>query len=161
MSNYDYPILIVDDDEIILLALRENLTQQGYTVHTTQNPVYGLERVREEHFAIIICDQRMAEMNGLEFLRLCKEIQPEASRVLITGVLTIKTLIEAINKSEIFRFVAKPWTKSDLLQVVREAVQRHQLWLEKESQREEQEALIARLQAQSGQGGQPCIATEK
>ncbi len=69
----------------------------------------------------------MAEMTGLEFFTKAKDIQPDASRILITGVLTLKVVIDAVNKGEIFRFLAKPWMREELIATVRNAVQRFQL----------------------------------
>lgn len=120
-------ILVVDDDEIILIALAETLKHEGYSVTTTQSPRQAVEYLRDERFAVIISDQRMAEMTGLEFLQKASQIQPNASRILITGVLTLKTIIAAINTGEIFRFIAKPWLREELLATIRNAVQRHQL----------------------------------
>lgn len=120
-------ILVVDDDEIILVALAETLRVEGYEVTTTQWPTEALKHLKEKTFAVIISDQRMNEMTGLEFLSEAAQIQPEASRILITGVLTLKTVIEAINTGEIYRFIAKPWLREELLATIRNAVQRHNL----------------------------------
>ncbi len=120
-------IIIVDDEEIILLALEETIAKEGYEIISTTSPLRALEYLREQEFAVIISDQRMAEMTGLEFLRQAKVIQPDASRILITGVLTLKTIIEAVNKGEIFRFIAKPWIREELQVTIKNAVQRNQL----------------------------------
>jgi response regulator RpfG family c-di-GMP phosphodiesterase len=69
----------------------------------------------------------MPDMTGLEFFAHLKDLQPNASRVLITGVLTLKTVIDAVNKGEIFRFLAKPWVREELIVTVKNAEQRHQL----------------------------------
>jgi response regulator RpfG family c-di-GMP phosphodiesterase len=69
----------------------------------------------------------MAEMTGLEFLQQAAKLQSAASRILITGVLTLKTIIAAINTGEIYRFIAKPWLREELLATIRNAVQAHQL----------------------------------
>ncbi len=121
------PVLVVDDEEIILLALRETLAQEGYQVVTVNSPVEGLEKLKEQPFAVILSDQRMAEMTGLEFLAEAKKLQPSASRILITGVLTLKTVIDAVNKGEIFRFLAKPWIREELVATLRNAYQRYVL----------------------------------
>jgi response regulator RpfG family c-di-GMP phosphodiesterase len=120
-------ILVVDDDEIILLALSETLRHEGYAPTTTQSPREAIEHLRNRTFAVIISDQRMNEMTGLELLQHASRIQPNASRILITGVLTLKTVIDAINSGEIFRFIAKPWLREELLATIRNAIQRHEL----------------------------------
>jgi hypothetical protein len=66
-------------------------------------------------------------MTGLEFLAQSKQIQPDATRILITGVVNLNTVIEAINQGEIYRFIVKPWIREELLASVRNAVQRHEL----------------------------------
>ena len=137
-------ILVVDDDEIILIALGETLKHEGYVPTTTQSPREALDFLKERPFSVIISDQRMAEMTGLEFLQEAARIQPTASRILITGVLTLKTVIAAINTGEIFRFIAKPWLREELLATIRNATQRHELL---ENNRQLQEATL-KLNAQ-------------
>lgn len=120
-------ILVVDDEDVILVALRETLRHESYTVVTETDPNRALERLRESPFAAILSDQRMLHMSGLEFFAEAKLLRPNASRVLLTGVLTLDTVIEAINRGEIYRFIAKPWIREELLATVRNAVQRHEL----------------------------------
>src|SRR5689334_17253676 len=91
-------ILIVDDEEIVMVALRETLVRAGYQVATAPNPIPALEALKNEQFSVVISDQQMPKMNGLDFLAKVKEIQPEASRILITAVLSLDTVIDAINK---------------------------------------------------------------
>jgi len=120
-------ILIVDDDEIILIALAETISRQDYRIVKVNHAFKALEHVQREKFAVVISDQRMPDMKGLEFLAKVKNIQPNASRILITGVLTLKTIIDAVNKGEIFRFLAKPWIREELLATIDNAVQRFNL----------------------------------
>ncbi len=120
-------MLVVDDDEIILIALSETLRHEGYQATTTQSPTEAVELIKKNRYSVIISDQRMAEMTGLEFLQEAARIQPNASRILITGVLTLKTIIDAINSGEIYRFIAKPWLREELLATIRNAAQRHEL----------------------------------
>lgn len=120
-------VLIVDDDDIILTAIRETLRDEGYQIHTTISAKEALSKLQQQTFAVIVSDQRMPEMSGLEFLGQARQIQPNASRVLITGVLTLKTIIDAVNQGEIFRFLAKPWIREELLVTIRNGVQRFEL----------------------------------
>lgn len=134
-------ILVLDDDEIILIALRENLIAQGYSVTTANKPSGAIELLQEQAFSVIISDQRMPEMSGLEFFERVKEIQPHASRILITGVLKLDIVIDAINKGEIFRFIAKPWIREELIATVKNAVQRYHLVVSNERLQKETLAL--------------------
>ena len=72
-ESKDYPVLIVDDDEIILVALNETISIEGYRIVQTTSPLQALEYIRKEVFAVIVSDQRMAEMTGLEFLAEAKK----------------------------------------------------------------------------------------
>jgi DNA-binding NtrC family response regulator len=121
------PILIVDDEEIVLVALRDTLLQQGYSVVSSPHAVHALSILEEQQFSVIITDQQMPMVTGLEFLALARQIQPNATRILITAVLNISTLIDAINKAEVFRFVVKPWSRDELLASVKNAVDRFAL----------------------------------
>ena len=120
-------ILIVDDEEIVLVALRETLKREGYSVATALNASKGLELLNDGAFSVIITDQQMPGMTGLEFLAQVKQIQSDATRILITAVLNLNTVIEAINKGEIYRFIVKPWLREELLATVKNAIQRYEL----------------------------------
>lgn len=123
----DYPILVVDDEPIVLSALKETLERDRFHVVAFTSPTKALEALASQTFAVIISDQRMPEMSGLDFLTACKRVQPNATRILITAVLSLPTIIEAINKGEIFRFVAKPWLREELTTSIRNAYQRFEL----------------------------------
>jgi response regulator RpfG family c-di-GMP phosphodiesterase len=120
-------VLVIDDEEIVLVGLRETLLREGYRVVALSDPVTALEVLQREKFAVIVTDHQMPTLTGLEFLAQAKRIQPEASRILITAVLNLDMVIEAINKGEIYRFVVKPWLREELLAAVKNAAQRHEL----------------------------------
>lgn len=120
-------VLVVDDEEIVLVALKETLVRAGYEVSAVPDAVRALDLVHTTPFAAIISDQQMPRMSGLDFLAQAKLLQPDASRILITAVLTLGTVIEAINTGEIYRFIVKPWLREELLATVRNAVQRYEL----------------------------------
>ncbi len=120
-------ILVVDDEEIVLAALRETLRREGYDVTTVSNPISALELLQQKTFAVILTDQQMPQLTGLEFLAQAKNLQPEATRILITAVLSLNTVIDSINKGEIYRFIVKPWLREELLVTISNAVQRFDL----------------------------------
>src|ERR1700689_5985579 len=121
------PILIVDDEEIVLVALRDTLVHAGYEVVASPHAVHALSAVKETQFSVVITDQQMPMVTGLEFLAQVKQVQPDATRILITAVLSLGTVIDAINKGEIYRFIVKPWLREELLATVKNAVQRYEL----------------------------------
>ena len=144
------PILIVDDEPIVLAALKETLERERYHVVTSVSPTKALELVSRQEFSVIISDQRMPEMTGLDFLTECKKHQPHASRILITAVLSLPTIIDAINKGEIFRFIAKPWLREELTATIRNAYQRYELIIHNALLTDETQRLNERLKAANG-----------
>lgn len=121
------PILVVDDEEIVLAALHETLRRAHYDVVTSRDPLAALEEIKRREFSIIITDQRMPMLSGLELLAQARQIQPFATRILITAVLSLDTVIEAINKGEIFRFIVKPWLREEFLATIQNGMQRYEL----------------------------------
>lgn len=121
------PILVVDDEELVLAALREILRQAHYEVVTTTSPVAALEELKKREFSVIISDQRMPALSGLELLAQARQLRPHMTRILITAVLSLDTVIEAINQGEIFRFIVKPWLREEFLVTVKNGVQRYEL----------------------------------
>jgi response regulator RpfG family c-di-GMP phosphodiesterase len=122
-----HPILVVDDEEIVLVALRDTLAREGYHVVASPHAIHALSVLKDQQFSVIISDQQMPLISGLEFLTQVRDIQPNATRILITAVLNLSTVIDAINKGEIYRFVVKPWLREELLATVKTAVQRYEL----------------------------------
>lgn len=120
-------LLLVDDEEIVLVALQETLRREGYEVVTANNAMVALDILKSTPFSVILTDQQMPGLTGLEMLAEVKKIQPDATRILITAVLDLNTVIDAINKGEIFRFIVKPWLREELLATVKNAVQRYEL----------------------------------
>ena len=126
-GNASARLLVVDDEEIVLLSLSETLSREGYQVTTSRNPLEALDLLRQEFFSVVLSDQRMPQMAGLEFLDQVKQIQGDTTRMLMTGLVDLSTVIKAINTGEIYRFIVKPWIREELLMAVRNAVQRHEL----------------------------------
>jgi len=120
-------ILLVDDEEMLLLAYKTMLDREGYRTVAAPSAVEAMKHLAAEKFALVLTDQNMPQFNGLDFLARVKEVQPDATRVLMTGAVDLSTVIEAINKGEIFRFIVKPCLREDLLATVKNAVQRFEL----------------------------------
>jgi response regulator RpfG family c-di-GMP phosphodiesterase len=121
------PILLVDDETAVLELLQEDLERAGYPTIGANDPLQALEEIKQRNFSVIISDQRMPGMSGLDLLAQAALIQPNATRMLITAVMDIDTVIEAINKGEIFRFIVKPWLREEFLAAIKNGIQRHEL----------------------------------
>jgi response regulator RpfG family c-di-GMP phosphodiesterase len=133
MQNLDHlpnstdPILVVDDEKIFLSALRLTLQRAGYEAVACSSPLAALEELEKRKFSVIISDQLMPELSGLELLAKARLIQPFATRILATAVLNLDTVIAAINKGEIFRFIIKPWLHEEFIATLQNGIQRYQL----------------------------------
>ncbi|HYC73146.1 MAG TPA: HD domain-containing phosphohydrolase [Opitutaceae bacterium] len=154
-------ILIVDDEPIVLGALQQTLEREKYHVVACGSPLKALEMLRDRAFAVIVSDQRMPEMEGLDFLVESRRLQPHASRILITAVLALPTIVDAINRGEIYRFVAKPWLREELLATVRNAIQRHDLIMHNERLQAQTQQLNAQLLVANGELQQQVAALER
>jgi len=119
-------ILIVEEENVHV-AIRDTLKQLGHSVSTATTAVDGLALIRQRRFAAVFTHQQMPKLTGLEFLAQVREIQRDASRILITAVLNLRTVISAINRAEVFRFLLKPWHRDDLLETIASAIARHDL----------------------------------
>lgn len=159
--NLSPSILIVDDEPIVLGALKETLEREKFQVVSCSSPIKALAILEERDFAVIISDQKMPEMMGLDFLVESRRLRPHASRVLITAVLSLPTIVDAINKGEIFRFVAKPWLREELLATVRNAIQRHDLVTHNEALMAQTQQLNAQLIVSNAELEKQLVAVEQ
>ncbi len=114
------PILIIDDERDNLEALKRMLRGQ-YDVSTTESPFNALRLIQSKLFHVIVSDQRMPEMTGVEFLEKAKKLSPLSTRILLTGYTDIESVIESINRGQIYRYVSKPWEPDELRMTLRQA----------------------------------------
>ena len=135
-------LLLVDDEPSILSSLRRLLRTSGYQIHTAESGKAGLDILERHAIDLVISDMRMPEMDGAKFLEQVRQHWPATTRILLTGYADVNSTIAAINRGEIYRYVAKPWDDSDLLLVVRDALEGARL-------RRENARLLALTQAQN------------
>jgi two-component system, NtrC family, sensor kinase len=125
-------LLLVDDEEYILKSIRRVLRRGDWQIETASDAEEGLKAL--EHFTpeVVISDFRMPGMNGVEFLSRVKQQVPRAQRIMLTGQADQQAIEEAINRSEIFRFISKPWNDSHLVLTVKSAFEQYALQTENE-----------------------------
>ena len=133
-------ILCVDDEANILSSLRRLFRGRGYQVVTATSGQAGLEILRQQPVDLVISDMRMPEMNGAQFLEAVRADWPQTIRLLLTGYADISSILDAINRGEIYRYITKPWDDNDILLIVRHALERSRL----EQEKQRLEALTAR-----------------
>lgn len=117
-------ILCIDDESDILDAL-ERLFRRKYKVHKTTSPKAGLQILQQQNISVIICDQRMPDMQGVDFFKASLKIKSECIRILLTGYTDIDSVIEAINSGEVYRYISKPWDPVDLKNTVDKAFEKY------------------------------------
>jgi two-component system, NtrC family, sensor kinase len=125
-------LLVVDDEENILRSLRRVLRHGDWEIRTALDAERGLQELSSFTPEVVLSDFRLPGMNGAEFLALVKERMPRAQRILLTGHADQRAIEEAINRSEIFRYVAKPWNDSQLLLTVQSAFEQFAVVAENE-----------------------------
>lgn len=137
-------LLVVDDEAPILHALRRTFEAAGYEVTACADPEEALERLREKPYQVLSADYMMPGMTGAEFLARSRALQPETIRILLTAAHDFSAAVDAINNGEIFRILAKPWNRIELLGTVRQAFDTYAL-------RERNRQLTAIVQSQNAE----------
>jgi DNA-binding NtrC family response regulator len=115
-----HSILLVDDEPEILFSLR-GLLRREFDLHTANSGAEALEVLKKQSIHVIMTDQRMPEMTGVELLRRARGEHPESIRIVFTGYADIKAVIDAINQGQIYRYLTKPWDPDELLAVLHQA----------------------------------------
>lgn len=108
-----YKLLIVDD-ETPNVRLLERLFRQDYICLTASSGEEAMEILNQHEVAVIISDQRMPQMTGLELLKRSADLRPHMVRILLTGYTDLEALVEAVNCGLIYMYVSKPWNNEDL-----------------------------------------------
>ena len=120
-----YTIMIVDDEPANVRALQRVFSSE-YDVITAGSGAEALEKLQQEDVAVLITDQRMPEMTGIELLKRSVSIRPRMVRIILTGYSDIEALVEAINSGQVYKYVTKPWSNEDLKLLVRRALEHYE-----------------------------------
>jgi response regulator RpfG family c-di-GMP phosphodiesterase len=120
-------ILCVDDEQNILSSLRRLLRGEGYQIFVAEGGQAGLDLLAVESIDLVISDMRMPEMDGACFLEHVRSKWPDTIRILLTGYADVHSILDAINRGEIYRYITKPWHDADFLLTIRHALERKEL----------------------------------
>lgn len=131
-NNQQHRILLVDDDESILKALRRVLSDLDAELITAISGSEALEHLQKQNISLIISDQRMPQMTGVQLLGRCREFSPATIRILLTGYADIDATIDAINTGAVRYYLNKPWDDDLLLSRIRESLEMFQITAENE-----------------------------
>jgi DNA-binding NtrC family response regulator len=140
-----YKIMIVDD-EPANLRLLERLFRQDYTVITAGSGEEALGLLEQHDTALLITDQRMPNMSGLELLEQTAELRPHMVRMILTGYMDVGTLVEALNSGLVYRYLTKPWSNEDLRLTVARALEHYESVRARHELEMRNSRLVARLE---------------
>lgn len=126
MKNKNFSILYVDDEEHNLNSFKANF-RKYYTIRTAISGKEGLDIMRNNEIDLIITDQRMPGMTGIQFLEKIIPEFPDTISMILTGFSDIDVIIEAINTGRVFRYITKPWDADELKMTIDNAMQLHSL----------------------------------
>ncbi len=132
MAVNERTLLLVDDEENVLRALKRLCRRDGYRILTAGGGKEGLELLQENRVGVIVSDQRMPEMSGVEFLSKVKELYPETVRIMLSGYTELGSVTDAINRGAIYKFLTKPWDGNLLRENIAEAFKSYELVRENE-----------------------------
>ncbi|HZM48238.1 MAG TPA: protein kinase [Burkholderiales bacterium] len=114
-------IVFIDDEERILTALK-SVFRANYHVFTATDGAQALDFIKKFGVHVVVSDQRMPGMTGVQVLRQLKEVAPNTVRILLTGYSDLASIVGSINEGEVFRFVSKPWNNQEIQKIVGDAV---------------------------------------
>jgi DNA-binding NtrC family response regulator len=119
------PRILYVDDEVINLELLQLTFMNDFKVITATSAREGLNRLEKDpDIRVVICDLRMPEMNGLDFIKVVKKQDPRKICMLLTGFMESDVMLEGFNKELIYRYLMKPWKKDYLKETILEALER-------------------------------------
>lgn len=121
-------VLIVDDEEMVITSVRAYLElETTFDVHGFTEPEQAVKFLESNLIDIAVSDYLMPRMSGIQFLTRAKQLQPEATRVLLTGHADKQSAIAAINEVSLYQYVEKPWENAQLLMIIQNGIERAQL----------------------------------
>jgi two-component system response regulator AtoC len=121
-----YPILVVDDEQDNLDAFRFNF-RKAFDIVTASGGAEALQILQDREVAVVVTDQRMPRMTGVELLREVRLRQPDAVGIILTAFTDVDVLIEAINLGQVYRYITKPWDAKEVRGVLQYAIERYHL----------------------------------
>src|SRR6056297_830514 len=113
-------ILLVDDEPDILQSLKR-LLRHDFQIHIAESAQQALKILEEEPIHVVMTDQRMPEMTGSELLTAMHDAEPDPIRIVFTGYADLKSMVNAVNSGQLFRYITKPWDPDELIETLNEA----------------------------------------
>ncbi len=144
----NYNILYVDDERQNLVSFKATF-RKHYTVYSAQSGKEAIEILRKQDIDLIISDQRMPEMTGVQLFEKILPEFPDAIRMVLTGYSDVQAIIDAINKGQVYYYITKPWKHDELKLVIDKALESYELQMQNRTLSKEKEALQLETERQS------------
>lgn len=123
MGMGSYRIMVVDDEENILKAISRSLrVRENWELETYTRAADALRRAQTSLFDAVITDISMPEIDGMQLLLELRALQPDAVRIVLTGMVSVETLMAAINQAGAFRFIPKPWNDDEMIESIEQGL---------------------------------------
>lgn len=123
-------LLIVDDEPNVISSLKRQLRHERYTVFSANSGAAGLDLLKKHDIGVVMSDQMMPEIDGVTFLELARQYNPDIIRILLTGHASLTNAMDAINRSRIFEYLTKPWSDQTLKGTIARAFEHYNLVIE-------------------------------
>ena len=129
MNEIDYRgfrVIVVDDEPEQLQVFRLNF-KRDFDLHLAASGAEALEMLRSAEAAVLLTDQRMPNMTGVDLLVQAKEVRPDTVRIVVTAYKDAASILDAVNKGDVYRYVVKPWNVDEMRITIRRAIERYQM----------------------------------
>ncbi|WP_265949889.1 response regulator [Dechloromonas sp. A34] len=126
-AEHQRTVLLVDDEENMISSLKRLLRREGYRILSAGGGAEGLEILATHRVDVIVSDQRMPQMTGVEFLRQVNTMYPDTVRIVLSGYTELQSITDAINEGAIYKFLTKPWDDEQLRANIQEAFRHKEL----------------------------------
>jgi EAL domain-containing protein (putative c-di-GMP-specific phosphodiesterase class I)/CheY-like chemotaxis protein len=119
-------LLLVDDEPNVLSAIRRSLHGDNYRILSARDASEGLDLLARNEVQVILSDQRMPGMSGIDFFGRVKALHPDTVRIVLSGYAELESVIQAVNTGAIYKFLTKPWDEEQLRVQLRDAFRYHE-----------------------------------
>ena len=126
-EEMDDKVLFVDDEKAILTSVRRLFLDKQINVQIANNSEEALSIIRNNNISVIVSDNIMPGVRGVDLLERVSRISPDTIRIMMTGYADLSTTIDAINKCGVYKFIVKPWANNELVSIIEEAITRYRV----------------------------------
>lgn len=142
MNTKDHILYV--DDEVDNLTAFTAVMRRHYTITTVSSGEEALELLKKQEFSLVISDQRMPKMTGVELFEQVKELYPDVIRIILTGYSEVKAIIDSINMGQVYYYITKPWNVDGLKVIIDNALETYRLKKDNKELKDEKTELLVK-----------------